>query len=260
MIRATRLEDDMPARAAADREPWIRSLRPAPGHAVKLLCFPHAGGSASYYVPLARSLPKSVEVYGVQYPGRQDRFADPMIDDLFVLAERIHEVLTPPLDGPVAFFGHSMGATVAFEVIRLMEGKGQTPPVRLFASARRAPSRSRDDGVHRLDDEGLVAEVSALNPSAAHAFADADFLSIVLPALRNDYRAVERYRCTEGATVSCPITTFLGTEDPKVTEPEVRAWAEHTTAGLDLERFSGGHFYVEDHWPRLAAELTRRLT
>jgi surfactin synthase thioesterase subunit len=254
------LEDDMPARAAADRELWIRSLRPAPGRAVTLLCFPHAGGAAGYFTPLARCAHESVEVLGVQYPGRQDRFGEPMIDDIFVLAERIHEALTSaPVEGPIAFLGHSMGATVAFEVARIMEREGQAPPVRLFASGRRAPSRSRDEGVHRLDDAGLVGEVRALNPAVAPAFDNAEFVSIVLPTLRNDYRAVERYRCAEEATVSCPITAFLGTEDPKVTRDDTSAWAGHTTAGFDMELFPGGHFYLEDQWERVYAELARRL-
>ena len=105
-------------------------------------------------------------------------------------------------DRPLTFFGHSMGAVVAFEVARRMEDAGNGP-VRLFASGRRAPSRTREENVHLRDDDGLVAELRALSGTAAQFLADEELLHMILPAIRSDYTAVETYRCDPGATRIC---------------------------------------------------------
>ncbi|MEY9893890.1 surfactin synthase thioesterase subunit [Catenulispora sp. MAP12-49] len=62
---------------ATDRDLWIRRYHPSPDAPVRLLCLPHAGGSASFFRAVSQALAPKVEVLAVQYPGRQDRRGEP---------------------------------------------------------------------------------------------------------------------------------------------------------------------------------------
>ncbi|WP_380280629.1 thioesterase II family protein [Kitasatospora purpeofusca] len=246
------------AELTIDSSLWLRPLRPAPDTAkVQLLCFPHAGGSAGFFRPLASRFPADVDVRGVQYPGRQDRRAEPALEDINLLADRIHEAFRPPDGLPYAFFGHSLGAVVAFEVARRLERDGDRTPAVLFTSARRAPSRSGGEQVHLLDDDQVVAEIQALSGTSADLLLDDELVRMVLPAIRSDYRAIETYRLAPDATpLRTPIVALIGGSDPRVDIDETAAWSEHTTADFDLHVFPGGHFYLSDQPTETAVATT----
>jgi surfactin synthase thioesterase subunit len=224
----------------------------------RLVCFPHAGGSAPFYHPVSAALSPEVDVVCLQYPGRQDRRSEPGIEDIDTLADQIFEALGPWTDTPLTFFGHSMGAVLAFEVARRFEAIGPEP-IRLFASGRRAPSRYRDENVHRQSDDGIVAEMRAMSGTDARIMADEEMLRMVLPALRSDYKAVETYRCEAGASVYCPVTVLVGDSDTKTTLEEARAWEEHTTGEFDMKVFPGGHFYLNQRATEVIAVLKEHL-
>ncbi|MEU8976429.1 alpha/beta fold hydrolase [Streptomyces monashensis] len=239
---------------------WIRRFRPSPEAAERLVCFPHAGGSASFYLPVAAALSPGVEVAAIQYPGRQDRRHEPGPASVAELADQVSAALADwDDDRPVTFFGHSMGAVVAFEVTRRIERTG-SGPVRLFASGRRAPSRVRDEHVHTLDDDGVIAELRALAGTDAQVLQDEELLRMVLPAIRSDYRAVETYRSAPGATVRCPVTVLTGDADPRTSLEEARAWSEHTESEYDLRVFSGGHFFLSERPAEVLAVLREHFT
>jgi pyochelin biosynthetic protein PchC len=232
--------------SALENDLWLRRFTPGPPGAVRLICFPHAGGSASFYLPVSRALAPVADVLAVQYPGRQDRRTEKCLDSIDELADRIGEVLVPLADRPLVFFGHSMGALLAFEVARRLKGQGIVPR-HLFASGRRAPSRHRAESVHTLDDAGIIAEMVALSGTDRAILGDPEVLSMVLPAIRGDYHAVETYRYPGGAPLSCPITVLTGDADPRVSLDEAEAWKEHTSDGYDLRVLSGGHFFLVHH-------------
>lgn len=238
---------------------WLRCFHPAPRSRARLVCFPHAGGSASFYFPVSRALTGLVEVLAVQYPGRQDRLAEPPLTAIGDLADEIAPAIHGLAGGPLALFGHSMGAVVAFEVALRLERDSGRRLVRLFVSGRRAPSRYRDERVHQRDDEGLLAELRLSEATDPAVLADPELLSMVMPAVRSDYEAIETYRHQPGQAVNCPITVLLGAEDTLTTVDEARAWAEHTSGPCELRRYPGGHFFLLQHGAEVVRTVIEQL-
>jgi surfactin synthase thioesterase subunit len=238
---------------------WLRNYHEAVGARARLICFPHAGGSASYFFPVSAALSPEFDVLAVQYPGRQDRRTDPFVDTIDELADQLYAALAPAMEGQVAFFGHSMGAVLAYEVTRRFEERDGIVPVTVFASGRRAPSRVRDENVHLRDDVGIVKEMRSLGGTDSRVLGDPELLEMVLPAIRNDYRAVERYSRGTEARISAHVVVMTAADDPRTTVEEAVAWGEHTSGGSTLHTFDGGHFYLEQHAARVISVIAETL-
>jgi surfactin synthase thioesterase subunit len=238
---------------------WCRRYRPTSSATARLVCLPHAGGSAPFFLPVAAALSPGVDVVAIQYPGRQDRRAEKPIDDLMVLADNVYDVVRRQPELPLTLFGHSLGALVAFEVTRRLEADGQHP-VRMFASGRRGPATLRDEKVHLYDDAGILNELRNLNGTASALLDDEELMRAALPPLRADYQAAETYQCAPDTAVGCPITILTGDNDPKTTVEEAATWAEHTTGPCDLEVFTGGgHFFLTDRADEVMRILRRHF-
>lgn len=222
---------------------WIRSLGDRSEVGRRLVFFPHAGGAASYFRPLAGALPVGLEPVAIQYPGRQDRRSEPPVSSIAELADALVAVLGGE---PTVFFGHSMGAIVAFEVIRRLERAGRPVPLGLIASARRAPVISKAETLNTRSDEEVVREMRRLNGTDQDFLDDPDVRAMILPAIRADYRAIEGYQFDGGPPVNVPVHAFVGTSDPRVTVAEAEAWRQHTAADFRLRTFPGGHFYLAE--------------
>ncbi|WP_213453335.1 thioesterase II family protein [Rhizomonospora bruguierae] len=227
---------------------WVRRFHPDDQAATRLVCFPHAGGSATYYFPVSRALSGRAGVLAIQYPGRQDRRAERCVDDVRELADLVVGELRPFADRPMALFGHSLGATLAFEVALRLEAEGIVPLV-LFASGRRAPSKHRDERVHLGTDEQLLRTLERMSGTDAQVLRDEEMVRSLLPAIRGDYRAAETYRYVPGPPLACPIVVLTGDRDPEVTRDEATAWEGHTTGPFALHEYPGGHFFLNDHAP-----------
>ncbi|MCK7624546.1 alpha/beta fold hydrolase [Streptomyces sp. RS10V-4] len=251
-----------PARAP---DPWLRRLRPGPAHpgaaAARIVCFPHAGGGAGAYRPLATAVaartagPSPYEVLAVQYPGRNDRIRESRVEDLRELAAGAFGAVAALTDRPLVLLGHSMGALVAYEVARLLERAG-TGPVHLVVSSAWAPSRVPGGTVHLRDDAGVIAELRRTSGTDARLLANPDILALALPVVRSDYAAVETYRHRPGPPLAAPVTAVTGDRDPLVPVGDVAAWRDHTGGGFRLRVVPGGdHFYLTAHWAELAGHL-----
>jgi surfactin synthase thioesterase subunit len=224
----------------------------------KLYIFPHAGGSTQYYVPFANAFSGEVKRIAVQYPGRggnHDLGAFAGIPDL---ADRVCKMLEPldQSDGQVAFFGHSMGGLLAFEVARRFEEAGNAIAA-LFVSAVAAPGRAGYEYIPD-SDRGLldaVAEMTGVNPEFLE---NEEFAAKILPTLRG-LKAISNYECPPDAALSCPIFAFYGDNDEVATPEKVAPWSERTTSEFTARMFAGHHFYINDHLPELVGDVEGKI-
>jgi pyochelin biosynthesis protein PchC len=241
---------------------WFRWPARRPGAALRLVCFPHAGGGASAFWRWPQLLPPRIDVLAVQYPGRQDRFAEPYAESLTGMADPIAAELAALLDaepGPVAFFGHSMGALVAFEVARRLSDAGLPPPVRLVVSAHPAPTVPRTSMPAADTDDAVLAYLRELGGAGAGLLEDPDLRELTLPMVRNDLRLVRNYHYVSGPPLDCSITAVAGAQDHSCTPSQMRDWYARTARGFDLAVFPGDHFYLETSPQLLATALIDRF-
>lgn len=241
---------------------WLRRYREARPGAVRLLCFPHAGGAANFYLPFSRKLSPTVETLAVQYPGRHDRLAEPPARSIAELADGVVGALADREEGrsgPLVLFGHSLGAVVAFEVARRLERGPLGGPAALIVSACRAPSRLRPGSVHLRDDAGVLAELRRLGGTAGDLLGDEELVRMLLPTVRADYAALAAYTEPRPAVqpLACPIVVMAGDDDPVVPVDDALAWAQFTTGGFASELFPGGHFYLTSCADRVTESILR---
>ncbi|GIZ99331.1 MULTISPECIES: thioesterase II family protein [Tsukamurella] len=226
---------------------------------VKLFLFPHAGGAPSYYVPLAREFTSGVRRIAVPYPGRDGAHDVATLSSIEELVDGLWRKLSPERvdDGsPIAFFGHSMGSLVAFEMARRFAEAGR-PVDALFVSACAAPGHAGFDDVADSDDGLLGAAASMTGIDAALLEHDA-FASRILPTLRG-FRAITRYRAPDEAVLNCPIRAYVGESDEIATVNNMSKWASRTVSGFGMRIFTGHHFYLSDHLATLAADIETSL-
>jgi medium-chain acyl-[acyl-carrier-protein] hydrolase len=235
--------------------PWLRDERPHA--ALKLVCLPHAGGGAASFTRWLGLFPPEISPVRVQLPGREDVSSQPPL-------RRVHEVLAellPPIrqlvDTPVALYGHSMGALLAFEIARALTTEG-TPPVHLFVSGRRAPHLpARKATIHHLPDEQFAAaleDMGGLGGTASPAL-----LRYALPIIRADLEIAEEFDYRSEPKLQCPITAFYGSDDPIVDCDQVEAWAHETRSTFDIREFSGDHFFNQRHRTAIAGHIAAVL-
>ncbi|PDP88530.1 thioesterase [Glycomyces fuscus] len=238
---------------------WLRRFRPRPGARTRLVCLPHAGGGANAYRSWAALLPPGVDLVCVQYPGREDRLGEPLVDDMATVVGAVAEELAPLLDRPYALFGHSMGSAVAYELARTLRAAGLSEPDRLFASGRRAPADAPPGRVHLADDDAIASELVRLGGTRREVLDEPGLREAVLGYVRNDYRLVERYTPFPGPPLSCPVSVFLGDADPEVDADLARRWSATTSGRVDVRVFAGDHFYLGPEREAVVSELLRRL-
>ncbi|MGP4050471.1 thioesterase II family protein [Streptomyces sp. 2A115] len=238
---------------------WLRSPRPRRRTRLRLVCFPHAGGSARFFYPWLRELPVGVELLAVQYPGRDDRLDEPVPARMDLLADPLAEAVAEVADVPLVLFGHSMGASVAFEVARRLEGRSPGLVRHLFISARPAPFNTDAGNGRPRDDDTLVRELARLGGTDSTLFDDPEIRATLLPAIRGDYRLIEAYRYRAGPPLTCATTAVVGSHDPEVPNRLAEGWQAATTGTFTLRVMQGGHFYLTDRRSELIAYLLTAL-
>ncbi|MGC9669681.1 thioesterase II family protein [Planosporangium sp. 12N6] len=228
---------------------WLQSGAAPADARRRLICFPHAGGSAAMFRHWQQHLPDSV-VHAVRYPGRAERIDEPAPDDLVELAAQIAAAVRSLADRPLVLFGHSMGAAVALETARHLEGAG-VPVEHLFASGSRnaalpGPEELADGDTD--DDPVTIARLISLGGTDPEVAADPYFQELVLPYIRSDGRMFHAYArgFRPQPRLQCPITTIVGRDDA---DADRRPWPELTQGSFHEEVVAGDHFYLTENPP-----------
>ncbi|MET9657660.1 thioesterase domain-containing protein [Streptomyces sp. NPDC006510] len=238
---------------------WFRRFRRVAQPRLRLVCLPHAGGAASMFRTWPQWLPEDVELLGACYPGRQDRLGDPCVTEMGVLADALTGALLPLAERPLALFGHSMGASVAFEVAHRLEHRHGVVPGVVFVSGQQPPARYRNSRAHLRGDEGLLAEVDRLGGDGTRFLDSPEMRELLMPAIRGDFALMGNYRPEPGLRIGAPVEAWVGDADCDVTVEETRAWAEATTGPFGFRVFSGDHFYLTSGTEELARRINERL-
>ncbi len=213
---------------------------------IRLYCFPHAGGSPPAFFPWNALLGSSVECVSVQYPGHAQRWREPALTSVADLVEEIFTGWKAVPPGAFAFYGHSFGGLVAFELARRLRRATWRGPEWLFIGATRAPQLGHWLApIHALPDEELVEAVQArYGGIPALIRADREALDLFLGGMRADLKAYECYGMNEEAALAIPITAFAGAEDRAVPPTCMQGWTIQTQAGFELKVMPEGHFFT----------------
>jgi medium-chain acyl-[acyl-carrier-protein] hydrolase len=239
---------------------WLVCYEKRPAAKVRLLCFPHAGGSATAFATWHRDLPKDIELCVVQLPGREQRRDEPFRADMKELVADLLGLLADSHDRRVALFGYSLGALIAFEYARAVRKMGAGEPDHLFVAARKGPRLPKDPTVKGLTDAEFVREMTRRYEGIPQVILDdPELLAYFLPTIRADVTLLESHAYEADAPLSCPLTALGGATDPQVDRAALEAWHAETTGRFEAKVLPGGHFFVTQARPAVLELVTKSL-
>lgn len=238
---------------------WLRFFDRQPCAGLRLFCFPYAGAGPSVFKDWPALLLPGVEVIGVNYPGRESRIKEALTNNLHVLVDALAKAIVPYLDRPFAFFGHSMGAYVCYELSQVLEQRNALRPEQVFISAAGAPHLPEPDPIHKLSSRDFLKALLRLDGFSPEVLAHPELVQLVLPALRADFTACETYRFQIEAPAMFPLTIYGGTMDKRVGRDRLEAWRQHAGSSFSMSLFEGDHFYLRPKRHRLLGSVNGHL-
>ncbi len=241
-----------PCRAEATAPPTLD------GDAIQLFCLPHAGAGASTYRDWPVLLAPGIEAIPVQFPGREGRHRERVLHSAAELVADLSGPLTSRAGRDFAFFGHSMGALVGYELAHELSALGR-PPRHLFVSGLGAPHLPpTGPRLHDLPDDELLTVIADLEGTSPEVLAQPQLVQLLLPLFRADLGVWETY-IPHRSSLQVPITAMGGRHDPGVSLDRLEAWGSLTSAAFQLEVLDGGHFYHHAATDKVATILKEQL-
>jgi medium-chain acyl-[acyl-carrier-protein] hydrolase len=200
-------------------------------------------------------------VLAVQYPGRATRLRESPLKNLDLLLDDIEQAIAPLLDKPFAFFGHSMGATVSYELTRRLQASQKTLPMHLFLSGRSAPQLPVvKSPVHHLPDQEFLESMRDLNGTPTELLAHSELMEMMLPVIRADFQMLETWKYQASSPLDIPVSVFGGLADDGVPLENLDAWAACTTGKMKRHIFPGDHFFLHQQYPAMLNIINRALS
>jgi medium-chain acyl-[acyl-carrier-protein] hydrolase len=239
--------------------PWFQ-VQPRSAARIRLFCFPYAGGSSAIFRPWSRELPREIELVPALLPGREFKLREPAYTRIELLVETLTREITPFLDKPFAFFGHSMGALIAFELARRLRDERGIEPEHLFISGRRSPRvPRRDPHIHELPDAEFSAELEKMNGTPREVLEHQELMEILSPMLRADFALCHEYIYIPSEPLRCPITVLGGTRDEDAPDDELDAWCKETIGKCSVKMLEGDHFFINQQHATILPIIQRAL-
>lgn len=219
--------------------------QPGSTRRLRLYCFAYAGGSATSFLTWQAALDPAVELCAIQLPGRGARFSEKPFDQLRPLVTTLADQIQRDSTLPCAFFGHSLGSLLAFEVARQLQLEGQRMPSHLFLSGCQAPRyRTPSKNLSRLDDASLIEALKQYNGTPREVLEHRELMALLLPTIRADFALVDDFKYQSGPLLDVPLTILAGKSDQYDLPLQVEGWREETGRECRVEWFEGDHFFI----------------
>ncbi|PSB11062.1 putative thioesterase [Pleurocapsa sp. CCALA 161] len=226
---------------------------------LRLFCFPYAGASSYSFRSWLDYLPKTIKICPIELPGRGIKIEQKPYQRIEPLVKAIALEILPYLDKPFAFFGHSMGGLVSFELARFIRRQYNLEPVHLFISGRRAPqTKNFKPPIHNLPEADFLQELRQLNGTPEEVLNNHELMELLMPILRAYFTVLETYIYSDEAPLNCPISVFGGLQDKEVSIEQLEAWQAQTCNSFDLKMLPGDHFFIhssQSFLPELIQQL-----
>ena len=239
---------------------WFVNLRPNSEARTRLFFFPYVGGGPTVFAPWLAQLPNHIAGWAAHLPGRGSRHQEPAHKSLMPLVEELSQAIEPLLDRPYAFFGHSFGALVAFELARHLRRCGLPQPVTLFVSACKAPHLpDTHPPIHTLPDVELLEALKGFNGISPELLRQPEVMDLLITVLRADFEALETYAYADEPRLNCCIVAFGGLHDPGVSREHLEAWASQTDSIFRVEYYPGDHFFINSTREAIIASINAEI-
>jgi medium-chain acyl-[acyl-carrier-protein] hydrolase len=235
---------------------WFPSVELSSGKS-RMFCFPYAGGNATLFRNWKNYFREDVEIWAVEFPGRSCRLSEPAYTSVRPLVDELANVVSEWLDKPFVFWGHSMGALIAFELSCKLADQIGKQPEHLFVSARSAPQFPSTEPTYTLPYDKFVQELHRLEGTPPEVLENEELLTILVPLLRADFQLVQTYQYQHTYTLTCPITAMGGVNDKDVSREQLEGWKSVSSGPFKLQMFAGNHFYLH-HSERLILDFVAR--
>ncbi len=239
---------------------WFRPFKCNKNSYISLFCFHYGGGSASAYKKWAKDIIDQVDLVAIQLPGRENRFREPLLKNVSQVTNELYKNFDSYIHKPFIFFGHSIGALIAFEFARLLRKKDISEPKHLIVSAAKAPQLPlKRSIIHNLPDSKFVEEICKYNGIPNNILEDQGLASIFLPIIRADFSISETYQYATEEVLSFPITALGGLNDASLEQADLLEWSKQTSSFFEYNLLPGDHFFIRSSYQQVITIMNNIL-